>query len=395
MKKLAVIASHTIQYQTPLFKKLAVSGDVELKVYLCWDFGMKESYDSQFRQKISWDIPLLDGFDWELLKNISPRPSSSYWWGEINPGIIGALKKGHYDGLLVYGWNFATSWFAFITAIIYGIPLFIHGENPLHQELAKSPVKIFLKKKILGWLFYRASGVFYIGEENKKFYRFYGVPEEKLFFAPYSVDNERLMKEAKRLRFKREEFKAGLGIPLENVAVLFVGKLMAKKNPMDLLKAYENLNKKYKIQNISLIFVGDGELRKELEFYVRQNNIPQVHFAGFKNQTELPKYYSLADIFVLPSGAGETWGLVVNEAMCFNLPIIVSDVVGCGSDLVKQEKNGYVFPLGDIEKLAQYLKDLIKDGKKRNSFGKKSFEIIQGYSHEKDIRGILSVLKND
>ncbi len=392
MKKLAIITSHTIQYQTPLFKKIAASGDVQLKVYLCWDFGMKESYDAQFRRKISWDIPLLDGFNWELLKNISPAPSSSYWWGEINPGIIGALKKGRYDGLLIYGWNFATNWLAFITAIICDIPFFIHGENPLRQELEKSPEKIFLKKKILGWLFHKASGIFYIGEENKKFYKFYGVPEEKLFFVPYAVDNERLTEEAKRLRPKRDKLKAELGIPKENITTLFVGKLMAKKRPMDLLKAYKILNTKYKIQNTSLVFVGDGELRKELETYVKENNVQNVYFAGFKNQTELPNYYSLADIFVLPSGAGETWGLVVNEAMCFNLPVIISDVVGCGPDLVEQGKNGYIFPLGDVGKLAQYLEDLIKDDKKRSSFGKKSFEIIQEYSHEKDIESILSVL---
>ena len=135
-------------------------------------------------------------------------------------------------------------------------------------------------------------------------------------------------------------------------------------------------------------------MRLELEKYIKENNLRNVHFVGFKNQTELPQYYAMADIFVLPSGIGETWGLVVNEAMCFGLPVIISDMVGCGKDLVKHGENGYIFPLGDVEKLAEYLADLIKNSKKRKLFGKKSFEIIQDYSHKKDIEGILKALEN-
>jgi len=139
--------------------------------------------------------------------------------------------------------------------------------------------------------------------------------------------------------------------------------------------------------------VGDGVLRSNLEKYVKENNLKNIHFTGFKNQTELPQYYALADIFVLPSGIGETWGLVVNEAMCFSLLVIVSDVVGCGQDLVRQNENGFVFLLGDINKLAERLKELAENKEKREQFGKKSFEIIQKYSYKKDIEGILKALK--
>jgi glycosyltransferase involved in cell wall biosynthesis len=117
-----------------------------------------------------------------------------------------------------------------------------------------------------------------------------------------------------------------------------------------------------------------------------------VHFVGFKNQTELPQYYGLADIFVLPSGIGETWGLVVNEAMCFGLPIIVSDLVGCGSDLVKPAENGYTFPVGDVKELVNRLEGLIANRESRIAFGEKSFEIIQNYNYEKDVDGILTAM---
>ena len=191
------------------------------------------------------------------------------------------------------------------------------------------------------------------------------------------------------------EFRKELGINEEAIVILFMGKLIEKKRPLDLLKAYEFLNSKFHILNSSLLFVGDGVLRLELEKYVKDNNLKNVYFAGFKNQTELPKYYTLADILVLPSGAGETWGLAVNEAMCFSLPIIVSDVVGCGPDLVKNNDNGFIFPVGDVGSLASCLKDLIDDSAKRKSFGEKSLGIIKQYTFEKDIEGILTALKRD
>ena len=98
------------------------------------------------------------------------------------------------------------------------------------------------------------------------------------------------------------EFRKELGINEEAIVILFMGKLIEKKRPLDLLKAYEFLNSKFHILNSSLLFVGDGVLRLELEKYVKDNNLKNVYFAGFKNQTELPKYYTLADVLVLPSG---------------------------------------------------------------------------------------------
>jgi len=173
----------------------------------------------------------------------------------------------------------------------------------------------------------------------------------------------------------------------DQTVILFTGKLIEKKHPFDLLKAYQRAANNS--SKVALVFVGDGALRPELEKYAKEHNLKNVHFVGFKNQTELPKYYTLADIFILPSGLGETWGLVVNEAMCFGLPIIVSDLVGCGPDLVKYGENGYIFPVRDIKKLTEYLLDLIQNPQKRKKFGKKSFEIIQNYSYEKGIEGIL------
>ena len=390
--KLAISASHPIQYQTPLFKKITENSQIDLMVYFNWDFGVgEESFADEFGKKIKWDIPILEGYKYKFLKNFFLKPSDIFF-GQINLGIIKELVINNYDAVVVFGWNSFTNWLVFLTKFIHRTRIILQSESPLNQELLKSKWKIKIKKIILGWLFKHISAFLYIGEENKKFYQFYDIPEEKLFFAPYAVDNERFTAANKELRSKNYELRKKLGIGKNDIVILFVGKLIEKKRPMDILRAYGSIihNSKFIIH---LLFVGDGVLRSNLEKYVKENNLKNIHFTGFKNQTELPQYYALADIFVLPSGIGETWGLVVNEAMCFSLLVIVSDVVGCGQDLVRQNENGFVFLLGDINKLAERLKELAENKEKREQFGKKSFEIIQKYSYKKDIEGILKALK--
>lgn len=393
MKKnrLAAITSHPIQYQSPLFKNL--SKKIDLTVYFFWNFGVKETFNEEFGQKIKWDIPLLGGYKYKFLKNISLKPSSDFW-GQINFGIIGELAKNRYDAILVFGWNSFTNWLAFLTAFIFGIPVMLRGENPLNQELLKSRWKINLKKIILGNLFKYISYFLYIGEENKKFYKFYGVPENKLVFVPYAIDNDRFMTASELLKKNRNELRKDIGINENDNVILFVGKLIEKKRPMDLLKAYEIMvNGQMSNVKCHLLFVGDGVLRKELENYCEKNNLKNVHFVGFKNQTELPEYYVISDVLVLPSGEGETWGLVVNEAMCFGLPIIVSNRVGCGPDLIKNGENGYIFSFGDVSELAQKIK-VIFDKDKMEKFKIKSLEIVKNYDFKNDIKGIIKIFKS-
>ncbi len=379
MKKrtLAVLTSHPIQYQAPLFMKLAEHPNLDLIVYFESDHGAEgAAYDKGFGRKVKWDIPLLEGYRHVFLG--SPF------------GIVGKLRRRNFDAILVYGWNSFFRWVVFAAAFLTRTPVFLIGESPLNQELQKRGIKQIIKSLVLKFLFRRVSAFLYIGSENKKFYKHYGVPEDKLFFTPYAVDNERFINEARRLETQKKELKKWVDIVPEQIVVLFVGKLIGKKKPFDLLKAFELLTTHYPLSTTTaLVFVGDGVLRSELGRCAKERNLRNVHFFGFKNQTELPRYYAMADIFVLPSGAGESWGLAVNEAMCFGLPIIVSDIVGCGPDLVKENENGFVFPVGDIDALADYLRALVQDGALRRRFGAASRKIISNYSFEKDIEGIL------
>lgn len=385
--KLAFLISHPIQYQTPLFKEMANHAEIDLTVYFCSKKGLEKSFDAEFNQEIQWNIPLLEGYKYKFLKNFSPGFSFPAF-DQVNPGIIKELFKKRFDAIVLCGYTSFSHWFALLAAKISKTAVFLRTESALNQEKQKSRAKILIKRIILAPFFKMIQAFLYIGKENKSFYQFYSVPDSKLFFTPYAVDNQRWIGAFYRLREQKQKLKKDLRIGSDKLTILFVGKLIPKKRPLDLLKAYEKIG----VKNKALIFAGEGVLRSEIESYVKKKGLKDVFLVGFKNQTELPRYYAMADIFVLPSERGETWGLVVNEAMCFKLPIIVSDLVGCASDLLKEGENGYVFPVGEVDKLSFYLEDLIKDKEKRRMFGEKSFQIIQHYSYKKDIEGILKAL---
>lgn len=170
--------------------------------------------------------------------------------------------------------------------------------------------------------------------------------------------------------------------------VLFSGKFREVKCPLDLLRAFSELSDQVRT---ALVFVGDGPLRHDMEKFVQEQDLGHIYFMGFRNQMELPKFYAMADVFVLPSGF-EPWGLVVNEAMCFGLPVIVSDQVGAGADLVREGENGYVYPVGDIDRLAAILERLLQDAGLRKQMGQRSAEIISSWNYDACVKGILKAM---
>jgi glycosyltransferase involved in cell wall biosynthesis len=227
------------------------------------------------------------------------------------------------------------------------------------------------------------SGVFrgafglYIGEQNRRWLLRHGVPHERLFSAPYCVDNQFFQHQAKILQARRAELRRELGITDDAPVVLFCGKLIAKKQPLLLLEAYRRIRHR---QPCWLLVVGDGPLRPDAEAIVERQRIPGVRMLGFVNQGQLPAAYTAADLFVLPSAMHETWGLVVNEAMNFALPVVVSDKVGCAENLVRQGWNGFVVDSGGAAELAETIGRLVADTDLRRSFGDRSRQLIVDHS---------------
>jgi len=384
--KLAIVVSHPIQYQVPLYKKLAQNPRLDLTVYFCADFGLKPRKDPGFGVTYKWDIPLLEGYRYKFLRNYSMRPSTGKF-GQINPGIIPELFFQRYDAVLVHGYTTVKDWLTFIGAWFSRTPIFVRGDS--HLLLSRSLAGRLTRKIALPIFFKNVRNFLSIGSKNRIFYKHYNVPDNKIVHTPYAVDNERFEKSYAILKNHRERIKKQLNLPPKKRLILYASKITPRKRPMDLLKAFEKINHN---GNLSLVFVGDGELRLRLEHYAKDAGLNNIHFFGFQNQSQLPMFYSIADVFVLPS-ENEPWGLVINEVMNFQVPIVTTDLVGSAYDLVKQGENGYVYKCGDIKALANCLKSVLDDTDNSRRMGKSSKEIISKWGYEEDEEGILGALE--
>lgn len=395
MKKFFIFLSHPIHYHISVYRILAQNKDLDLTVYFYSNFGLGKHIDPQFKTEIDFKKEdILEGYNYVFLRNLS-RVRNFKFFDFINyeiPKIVWSQKP---DYVLINSWSYFSDWLVIFACLFSKTKLCLRSENPLCHEAKKPKWKIWIKKIILGFLFKQVDIFFYIGKENKEFLKFYGADESKMIFTPYAVDNDYFKKEYEKLKNKKDELRNEMGINNKDIVILFVGKLIPKKRPIDLLLAYEKIFNKKNIKDISLVYVGDGELRKEIEKIIKDKNLYKVFLVGFQSQKDLPKYYTIADIFVLPSDIGETWGLVVNEAMNFGLPVIVSNMVGCGPDLVKNGENGFIFKVGDIEELKKSLEKLILNNlnkELRNSCGLKSKQIIKNYTYQKSAGNILNII---
>ena len=354
--------------------------EFDLHVYYFSDASIKGNMDVDFNQNVKWDIPLLDGYNYTFLKNISGRKSmSNQLWDVVNPSVVETLLRRKPQIVVVNGWSYFSNLLTIFFAKLFGRKVWLRAENPLNQELKKSKKSLFVKKTILKYLLFPFIDRFlYIGSESEKFFEYYGVAPASLIFTPYSVDNKLFTRISRNNCNRKFILKEELCIPVDKTIILLTGKYIEKKRPLDLLGAFYFLND----PNAFLVMVGEGKLRKEMENFIAQHHIQNVILTGFVNQSSITKYYSVADIFVMCSGAGETWGLSVNEAMCFSLPVIVSATCGCAADLVDEGVNGFTFREGDVEYLSTCLGKLIHAEGLRKKMGLASLEIIKNYSNE-------------
>lgn len=381
--QLAVLASHPIQYHAPLFRALAARHEIDLTVYFCWNSIGK--FDPEFACHVAWDVPLLAGYKYRFLSNLSLRPGPSFF-GQVNPTIVQELRRNHYDAILLQEYTTATVWFGFLEARLTRTPIIFRGEADL--LLPRSRWRVTLKRVLLPWLFKHIDAFLYSCTRNANYYRHYGVPGEKLFFCPCAVDNVFWQEQAGKFRDAKSTLKEKMGTPSESPVILFVGKLIPGKRPLDLLRAFAGV---YSRCNAWLVFVGDGSLKPDLEHYCKQGGFQRVLLTGFKNQSEIAPFYAMADIFVLASDYDRS-PKALNEAMNFGIPVITTDRVGTAPDLVKHGENGFIYPVGDVSTLQDYLAKLLEDPGFREQMGKRSLEIVSEWSFENDVKGILAAL---
>ena len=379
MKKLAILATHPIQYQVPWFQALSTRPELSVKVY----FSMLPDQRQQglgFGVPFEWDIPMFEGYAWQVLENRANTPGLGHFFGTNTPGIYAQLAREKPDAVIITGWQSWSLLQGLWACMRLGIPAIIRAES---NALRKRAWWIKLAHRVL---LSRFKASLAIGAANRSFYLDNGVNPRAIFASRYFVDNVRIRARHDACIGSRTKLRAAWGIPPGKVCFLFAGKLEQKKRVLDLLNA---LRLACNAQpDVHLLIVGTGELMEQCVQLAGATGLP-VSFAGFLNQTEMPKAYAAADCLVLPSDFGETWGLVVNEAMVCGLPAIVSDRVGCGPDLVINGVTGAVFPFGEVSELAQRMVEMAADHENRKSMGERAQRRIGEYTVERAAQGTI------
>lgn len=419
MKKLAIISTHPIQYYSPLFRKLSESGEIDVKVFYTWSQAIKDFDDPDFHQKIEWDIPLLEGYQWEAVENISKKPGSKKYNGVDNPDLIPKIKEFMPNAILVFGWNHK-SHFQVMRYFKGKIPIWFRGDSTLlnydFKSLKDLPASSFQLPALKNYLLFKARTIFlrfiyryvdkafYVGTNNKAYFLHHGLKESQLVYAPHAVDNERFEdNEERQYEVKAKKWRQELGIPNDAFVVLFAGKFEPKKNPGMLINAITEINRAHATNeknftestssfqlpacSYHLILIGNGILEQKLKEQARGK--PYIHFLPFQNQSLMPVVYRLGNVFCLPSkGPGETWGLAINEAMACGVPVIASDKCGASIDLITKNGINTIFN-NNVESLKTILCNFIDLYKVNSSKLKKStLAHVQRFSYEHIINAI-------
>jgi glycosyltransferase involved in cell wall biosynthesis len=351
MARLAVLASHPVQYYAPLFRELAKR--LDLTVYYAHNATAQDQAQAGFGAGFSWDVDLLSGYPYVFLNNVARNPGLGRFSGVDTPEIGKLLRDGRFDALLLMGWYMKCFIQGLIAAKKMGLPVMTRGDS--HLGTPRGTLKNMTKRAVYPFFLRQFDAALIVGTRNRAYWEYYGYPPERMFKAPHCVDTEFFAERA--TPEGRNALRSRLGIAPDANVVLFAGKLLPIKRPLDVIEAAALLRTEGFA--IDVLIAGSGPLEASIGGRAAELGQP-LHWLGFCNQTQMPAVYSAADVLVLPSQF-ETWGLVANEALASGTPIVLSDSVGCAPDLAADGKVGRSFPVGDRTALVQSLKAVFEN----------------------------------
>lgn len=380
MTRLAIITTHPIQYNSPLFSGL--SKEICIKVFYTWgESVLNKKFDPGFGRIVEWDVDLLNGYDYSFVKNISSQPSSKKYTGIDNPSLINEIENWGATAVLVYGWKFKSHLKA-LKFFHTRIPVYFRGDS--HSINEKSSLTTFLRKQILNYVYSKVNVSFYVGKSNRQYFLDAGMSESQLAFAPHSIDNSFFVRD----NDARASWRHKLQIEENALVFLYAGKIEAVKNITLLVESFSKIN----ADKIFLVIAGEGPLLKDVKILADTNG--QIKFLPFQNQSAMPGLYSLADVFVLPS-ISETWGLSVNEAMACGCAVVVSDACGCCADLVVEGVTGFKFSSRQLHELIGRLSFFVNNRSLAIDMGEASLQYINRYSCAQAIDSIKTKILLD
>lgn len=371
-KRIAIVVSHPIQHFCPQYVSFAENPDVELKVFFASALGYKKYVDPNFKKEIVWGNLQLEKFNHCFLNgDVVIQPDK-----ELDaPSLNNELQSFQPDLLIIYGYFQKLQRRAHAWALKNNVKLAYISDS--ERRGVQSRLKELLKYLYIRNYFSRISYFLSVGNANEQFYQYHGVPAKKLVRMHFPID----VKDYQKRFLAKQELRAGIrskyNIAENDIVLTVVGKLVSWKNQDDIIKAMQLLeNENVKLH---LFVLGSGDKLEEWQQFSSVLTKHKVHFPGFVKIDELPSYYAATDIYVHPA-AKEPHSIAISEAIYMGCPIILSDHCGSygESDDVQENKNGEVYPFGNINELADKIKTLALDNAKRKAYS--------DFSHETSVK---------
>lgn len=375
-RRLVIITEIISPYRIPLFNALSQQPGVDLHVIFLAETDPTLRQWKVYKQEIRFSYEVLPSWRKRILGyNVL-----------LNGRLGAALLAAKPDAILCGGYSYFASWQALWWARRRSIPLFLWSESNL-QDLRKGRA---LVEQLKDEFFRQCSGFVVPGKSAAEYLLSHGIKRETIFTAVNAVDNDLFASQAAEARKNAERLRIDLRLP--DRYFLFVGRLVREKGVFELLSAYSNLEEETR-QQVALVLAGDGPCRSELEVQASSILPGLIKFVGFAQREELAVYYALAQMLILPTYS-DTWGLVVNEAMACGLPVIVSSLAGCVSDLVTNDWNGKIVEPKDMESLGAAMRSVACRRKETLLMGVNSLKRIAEYSPRIWSEGIVRMLES-
>jgi glycosyltransferase involved in cell wall biosynthesis len=367
----------------PLLRRMAQHPQLDLSVAYCTMRGAQAAHDPEFNTTVQWDVPLLDGYSWQEVRNRGLSGDSP--WSLFNPGLWKVIRKGQFDAVLCYlSYLCASFWIAFFASRLSRTAFVFGTDASSIMPRSGASWKLSVKKVLWPWLFSLADQVCVPSSATRDLMLSFGLPEGRITLTPYSVDNDWWIAQSRIV--DRQAIRASWGADPETCVILFCAKLQPWKRPLDLLRAFANAN----LSNALLIFAGEGAQRRELQAEASRLSVSgRTRFLGFQNQSQLPAVYTASDLMVLPSEY-EPFAVVVNEGSCCGCPVAGSDRVGAARDLIAPVDPRLVFPCGDVEALSMLLVQLRSDRERLRQLGRAAKERMATWSPRDSVSGIVA-----
>lgn len=306
-----------------------------------------------------------------------------------HPAVKKMLDKENFDVLHFHNFGFPSTMQILMHS--KALNIFTLHANVEDSKLLNAFPSIF---GIMGQIAnHKADGIIAVSRLNLKPFGQYKGPK---IVIPNGIDLQLFnskIKKIQKLNDAKDNAFGKLSInpePGRRVNILFVGRIEERKGLIYLLKSYKILSKKF--SNLRLIVVGDGELKTDCQKWAKSNKLKEVLFEGERTGTELSSYYASADIFVSPAVFGESFGIVLLEAMASGKPVVAFANKGY-KEFLKNKKGGLLANIKDSQDLADKIEILIKDAALRKRIGSWAEVEAARYSWENIASEVLDFYK--